>query len=88
MAVVSLLDILNEEDALNKERERNFNRRVTMMYRYDNIKTYPSCKLKDEDLANLQEDINASKQRETEIDLEILEVRKRLRRYAARLLES
>lgn len=89
MAVTSMLEILRKEDALIKERELNFDRRVHMMHTYDDIKAYrTSCKAKDEDLARLQADIDASKQRETELDLKILEARKELRRYAARILEG
>lgn len=85
----SMLGILQKEDALIKERELNFDRRVHMMHTYDDIQTYRvASKAKDEELARLMTEIDTSKKRETDIDLEILEVRKQIRRYAARILEG
>lgn len=87
--MTSLLDILQKEAALIKERELNFDQYVNLMHKVDDIEMYFNKKgERNEELAALKTEIANRKRRETDIDLEVAETRKAMRRYAARILEG
>lgn len=82
----SFLDILKREDALVKERDSVFDKRVHRMHELDEIDAYPrQCKAKSEHVEDLKKEIETLRNRENEIDVELVSVRKNILRYISTL---
>lgn len=84
----SLLDMLNEEDRLIKERNRNFETQVDLLHAIDDIERNPriyASRL--DDVPRYREKITALEKREAEIKNELENVRISICRYLLKPLE-
>lgn len=84
----SLLSLLQKEDSLIRERDTNFNTYVSDMHTVDDFYTFGRYGTKTkEDISSLEKEIEKRKVRETEIDHELVNIRKSIVRYMLKLLE-
>lgn len=84
----SLLDILNEEDRLIKERGTNFDSQVRLLHIIEDIETYPRIYASSlDDLPRYKDEVQTLKKREAEIEDELKKVRTSICRYLLRLFE-
>ena len=75
----SLLDIIKKEDLLIKQRENNFERKVSLLHAIDDIEMHPRVyALSLDDVPRYREELNALEKREAELDEELKKTRKHL----------
>ena len=89
ITTTSLLDYLKKEDSLLKERDRNFDRQVSLLHTIDDAEDYPSiCDIPKDELQKYKDEVIALEDREDEIREELKKVRASIRRYWVRLFDD
>ena len=87
--MTSLINILKKEDSLIKEKELNFETYVNMMHKVDDYRTWFNKNgNNDNEIAKTEIEIANRKQREKDIELELAETRRQLRRYIVKLFDT
>ena len=85
----SLLDYLKKEDSLLKERDRNFDRQVSLLHTIDDAEGYPSIyNIPKDELQKYKDEVIALEDREDEIREELKKTRASIRRYWVRLFDD
>ena len=88
ITTTSLLDYLKKEDSLLKERDRNFDRQVSLLRTIDDSEDYPSIySIPKDELQKYKEEVLALEKREDEIREELKKVRANMRRYVVKLFD-
>lgn len=88
ITTTSLLDYLKKEDSLLKERDRNFDRQVSLLHTIDDSEVYPSIySIPKDELQKYKEEVLAFEKREDEIREELKKVRASMRRYVVKLFD-
>lgn len=88
ITTTSLLDYLRKEDSLLKERDRNFDRQVSLLRTIDDSEDYPSIySIPKDELQKYKEEALALEKREDEIREELKKVRASMRRYVVKLFD-
>lgn len=88
ITTTSLLDYLKKEDSLLKERDRNFDRQVSLLRTIDDSEDYPSIySIPKDELQKYKEEVLALEKREDEIREELKKVRASMRRYVVKLFD-
>lgn len=89
ITTTSLLDYLKKEDSLLKERDRNFDRQVSLLHTIDDAEDYPSIyNIPKDELQKYKDEVIALEDREGEIREELKKVRASIRRYWVRLFDD
>ena len=89
ITTTSLLDYLKKEDSLLKERDRNFDRQVSLLHAIDDAEDYPSMyNIPKDELQKYKDEVIALEDREDEIREELKKVRASIRRYWVRLFDD
>ena len=89
ITTTSLLDYLKKEDSLLKERDRNFDRQVSLLHTIDDAEDYPSMyNIPKDELQKYKDEAIALEDREDEIREELKKVRASIRRYWVRLFDD
>lgn len=84
----SILEYLEKEDALMKERRTNLDTTVDLLHKVDDYTTYPNVyKRSDEEIKELETKIEKLRMRDGEIDNELIVVRENIRRRIHRLFD-
>lgn len=86
--MTSLNSILKKEEGLIKEKELNFETYVSMMHKVDDYERwFNKSGNNDDEIAKMKIEIVNRKQREKDIELELAETRRQLRRYIVKLFD-
>ena len=89
MTTTSLLDYLKKEDSLLKERDRNFDRQISLLRTIDDAEDYPSIyNIPKDELQKYKDEVAALDDREDEIREELKKTRANIRRYWVRLFDD
>ena len=89
ITTTSLLDYLKKEDSLLKERDRNFDRQLSLLRTIDDAEDYPSIyNIPKDELQKYKNEVIALKDQEDEIREELKKVRASIRRYWVRLFDD
>ena len=89
ITTTSLLDYLKKEDSLLKERDRNFDRQVSLLHTIDDAEDYPSMyNIPKDELQKYKDEVITLEDREDEIREELKKVRASIRRYWVRLFDD
>lgn len=84
----SILEYLEKEDALMKERRTNLDIIVDLLHKVDDYAMYPNIyKRSDEEIKELEVKIEKLRARDGEIDNELIVVRENIRRRIHRLFD-
>lgn len=89
ITTTSLLDYLKKEDSLLKERDRNFDRQISLLHTIDDAEDYPSIyNIPKDELQKYKDEVIALEDREDEIRAELKKIRASIRRYWVRLFDD
>ena len=89
ITTTSLLDYLKKEDSLLKERDRNFDRQVSLLHAIDDAEDYPSIySIPKGELQKYKDEVVVLEDREDEIREELKKVHASIRRYWVRLFDD
>ena len=89
ITTTSLLDYLKKEDSLLKERDRNFDRQISLLHTIDDAEDYPSIyNIPKDELQKYKDKVIALEDREDEIREELKKTRASIRRYWVRLFDD
>lgn len=89
ITTTSLLDYLKKEDSLLKERDRNFDRQVSLLRTIDDSEDYPSIySIPKDELQKYKEEVLALEKREDEIREELKKVRASMKHYVVKLFDT
>ena len=89
ITTTSLLDYLKKEASLLKERDRNFDRQVSLLHTIDDAEDYPSIyDIPKDELQKYKDEVIALEDREDEIREELKKVHASIRRYWVRLFDD
>ena len=89
ITTTSLLDYLKKEDSLLKERDRNFDRQVSLLHTIDDAEDYPSIyNIPKDELQKYKDEVITLEDREDEIREELKKTRASIRRYWVRLFDD
>lgn len=89
ITTTSLLDYLKKEDSLLKERDRNFDRQISLLHTIDDAEDYPSMyNIPKDELQKYKDEVITLEDREDEIREELKKVRASIRRYWVRLFDD
>ena len=89
ITTTSLLDYLKKEDSLLKERDRNFDRQISLLHIINDAEDYPLIyNIPKDELQKYKDEVIALEDREDEIREELKKVHASIRRYWVRLFDD